>query len=188
MTDESRRLAPDLRVPQRNRWHPRRWPIDIVENRFVGMKSRGCYETPGGTVLYAAHLDLETLTVDREVMRLRDQLSVRYAELIYNGMWFSPEMEFLDAAMDNAQKFVTGSVDLRLHKGNVINRGEAVLCRCTTKILFPWTSKGFHPEMSTSFIHTLSTRLKASAAREKIARGEGSAKGTSMNEVLDAVA
>ena len=72
--------------------------IDIVENRYVGMKSRGCYETPGGTVLQAAHLDLETLTIDREVMRLRDTMGIKFAELVYNGYWFSPEMQFLQVS------------------------------------------------------------------------------------------
>lgn len=143
--------------------------IDIVENRFVGMKSRGCYETPGGTVLYAAHLDLETLTIDREVMRMRDQLSVKYAELIYNGLWFSPEMEFLNVGMDNAQKYVTGSVDLRLHKGNIINRGRSSPVSLYNEDLVSMDIEGgFNPEMSTGFIHTLSTRLKATSAREKL--------------------
>merc|ERR1711990_259725 len=84
--------------------------IDIVENRYVGMKSRGCYETPAGTVLAAAHLDLETLTIDREVMRLRDTMSIEFSELVYNGYWFSPEMDFLRVAMDHAQKPVGGFV------------------------------------------------------------------------------
>merc|ERR1739848_444645 len=98
--------------------------LDIVENRFIGMKSRGCYETPGGKILFDAHPDLETLTIDREVMRLRDTLSIKYAELVYNGYWFSPEMQFLQVAMDKAQEHVTGTVDIRLHKGNVICRGR----------------------------------------------------------------
>ena len=82
--------------------------IDIVENRYVGMKSRGCYETPGGTVLQAAHLDLETLTIDREVMRLRDTMSIKFSELVYNGYWFSPRDGLLRVAMDHAQKPVSG--------------------------------------------------------------------------------
>lgn len=89
------------------------------------MKSRGCYETPGGKILFDAHLDLETLTLDREVMRLRDTMSIKYAELVYNGYWFAPEKEFLQVAMDHAQECVTGSVDLRLFKGNVICRGRS---------------------------------------------------------------
>ncbi len=84
--------------------------IDIVENRFIGMKSRGCYETPGGTILRAAHVDLEGLTLDREVRRLKNDLSQRLSELLYNGLWFSAEREFIMAAIDNSQRFVEGIV------------------------------------------------------------------------------
>lgn len=91
--------------------------LDMVENRFVGIKSRGVYETPGGTILHNAHRDLEGLTMDREVMRLRDSLSPRVAELIYNGFWYSPEMEFLMAAMDKAQDLIDGTVTVKLFKG-----------------------------------------------------------------------
>jgi len=92
--------------------------LDMVENRFVGMKSRGVYETPGGTVLRAAHRDLETITLDREVLRIRDSLVPRYAELVYNGFWFSPEMRLLQKTMDEAQQTVNGTVRLKLYKGN----------------------------------------------------------------------
>ena len=98
--------------------------VDMVENRFVGLKSRGVYETPGGTVLHAAHRALESITLDREVMHERDRLSPRFAELIYNGFWFSPEMEFLRAAIDVSQARVTGEVRLELYKGNVIVSGR----------------------------------------------------------------
>ena len=91
--------------------------LDLVENRFVGMKSRGVYETPGGTVLLAAHRGLESLTLDRGAAHLKDELMPRYAELIYNGLWFSPEREILQAAIDESQKYVTGSVTLKLYKG-----------------------------------------------------------------------
>ncbi len=91
--------------------------LDMVENRFVGLKSRGVYETPGGTILHHAHRDLEGLTMDREVMRLRDMLSLKVAELIYNGFWFSPEFEFLMYAMDKAQEVVNGQVQVQLFKG-----------------------------------------------------------------------
>jgi argininosuccinate synthase len=91
----------------------------MVENRFVGMKSRGVYETPGGTVLHAAHRAIESITLDREVMHERDRLSPRLAELIYNGFWFSPEMEFLRVAIEKSQENVTGEVRLKLYKGNV---------------------------------------------------------------------
>lgn len=91
--------------------------LDMVENRFVGIKSRGVYETPGGEILHIAHRDLEGLTMDREVMKLRDSLSPKVAELIYNGFWFSPEMEFLMAAMDKAQEMIDGTVRVQLFKG-----------------------------------------------------------------------
>ena len=93
--------------------------LDIVENRFVGMKSRGVYETPGGTVLLAAHRAMESITLDREAAHLKDSLMPRYAELIYNGFWFSPERRMLQAAIDESQHSVTGRVRLRLYKGNV---------------------------------------------------------------------
>jgi len=92
--------------------------LDMVENRFVGMKSRGVYETPGGTILRAAHRDLETITLDREVMAIRDGLIPRYSQLIYNGFWFSPEMRLLQRTMDDAQATVNGTVRLKLYKGN----------------------------------------------------------------------
>ncbi|BCO10805.1 argininosuccinate synthase [Desulfolithobacter dissulfuricans] len=98
--------------------------LDMVENRFVGMKSRGVYETPGGTILRAAHRDLETITLDREVMHIRDSLVPRYSELIYNGFWFSPEMRLLQATMDEAQKTVNGVVRLKLYKGNCMPVGR----------------------------------------------------------------
>ncbi len=92
--------------------------VDLVENRFVGMKSRGVYETPGGTVLFAAHRAMESITLDREVMHERDRLSPRFAELIYNGFWFSPEMNFVRAAIEQSQENVTGEVRMKLYKGN----------------------------------------------------------------------
>jgi argininosuccinate synthase len=93
--------------------------VDLVENRFVGMKSRGVYETPGGSVLHVAHRAMESITLDREVMHERDRLSPRFAELIYNGFWFSPELDFVRAAMEQAQENVTGEVRLKLYKGSV---------------------------------------------------------------------
>ncbi|MEK6201922.1 MAG: argininosuccinate synthase [Desulfobulbaceae bacterium] len=98
--------------------------LDLVENRFVGMKSHGVYETPGGTILRTAHRDLETITMDREVMRIRDSLVARYAELIYNGFWFSPERELLQTTMDATQKTVNGTVRLKLYKGNCMPVGR----------------------------------------------------------------
>jgi argininosuccinate synthase len=98
--------------------------LDMVENRFVGMKSRGVYETPGGTILRAAHRDLETITLDREVMKIRDSLIGRYSELIYNGFWFSPEMRLMQTTMDATQATVNGVVRLKLYKGNCIPVGR----------------------------------------------------------------
>lgn len=92
--------------------------IDLVENRFVGMKSRGVYETPGGTILRAAHMAVESITMDREVMHLRDSLIPKYAELVYNGFWFSPEMKILQNMIDETQKYVSGTVRIELYKGN----------------------------------------------------------------------
>ncbi|MGE5270054.1 MAG: argininosuccinate synthase, partial [Thiohalocapsa sp.] len=93
--------------------------LDLVENRFVGMKSRGVYETPGGTILLAAHRGIESLCLDRGAMHLKDELMPRYAELIYNGFWFSPEREMLQALIDKSQEKVDGRVRLKLYKGSV---------------------------------------------------------------------
>ena len=93
--------------------------IDIVENRFVGMKARGCYETPGGTIMLKAHRAIESITLDREEAHMKDGMIAKYAELIYNGFWFSPEREMMQAAIDTTQKYVQGNVKLKLYKGNV---------------------------------------------------------------------
>ena len=97
---------------------------DIVENRYVGMKSRGCYETPGGTILLKAHRAMESLTLDREVAHLKDELMPRYASMIYNGYWWSPERQMLQAAIDNSQQFVNGTVRLKLYKGGISVTGR----------------------------------------------------------------
>jgi argininosuccinate synthase len=93
--------------------------IDLVENRFVGMKSRGCYETPGGTLLLFAHRELEALCLDRDLMHFKQQIALKYAELVYYGLWFTPLREALDAFVTETQKEMTGSVTLRLYKGNI---------------------------------------------------------------------
>ena len=98
--------------------------LDLVENRFVGMKSRGCYETPGGTILLAAHRAMESITLDREAAHLKDSLMPRYAELVYNGFWFAPERRMLQALVDESQKSVTGEVRLKLYKGNTVVTGR----------------------------------------------------------------
>jgi len=99
--------------------------VDIVENRFVGMKARGCYETPGGTIMLKGHRAIESITLDREAAHLKDEMMPRYAKLIYNGFWFSPEREMLQAAIDKTQEFVNGSVRLKLYKGNVMVVGRS---------------------------------------------------------------
>jgi argininosuccinate synthase len=93
--------------------------LDMVENRYVGMKSRGCYETPGGTIMLKAHRAMESLTLDREVAHLKDELMPRYAELVYNGYWWSPEREMMQKMIDASQATVNGDVRLKLYKGNV---------------------------------------------------------------------
>ncbi|MDH3830499.1 MAG: argininosuccinate synthase, partial [Gammaproteobacteria bacterium] len=97
---------------------------DIVENRYVGMKSRGCYETPAGTIMLKAHRAMESLTLDREVTHLKDELMPRYAKLVYNGYWWSPERKMLQKMIDASQETVNGSVRLKLYKGNVIVVGR----------------------------------------------------------------
>ena len=98
--------------------------IDIVENRFICMKSRGCYETPAGTIVRAAHIDIEALTIDREVRKLRDMLSVQFTQQIYNGLWWSPESTFTRKCISDSQASVEGTVEMELYKGNVIILGR----------------------------------------------------------------
>ncbi|KAJ3292160.1 argininosuccinate synthetase [Borealophlyctis nickersoniae] len=136
--------------------------IDIVENRFIGIKSRGCYETPGGTILRAAHVDLEGLTLDREVRRLRDQFSQRLSEVIYNGLWYSAEREFLMASVDQSQSTVNGTVHLKLYKGNVIVEGRtSPNSLYDSKIASMDEAGGFNPSDSEGFIKIQSIRLMA---------------------------
>jgi argininosuccinate synthase len=123
---DGRRLSPAALLERLNRIGAEHGVgrIDIVENRYVGMKSRGVYETPGGTILHVAHRALESLTLDREVLHLRDSLVSRYAEMIYYGYWYAPEREALQRFMDEAQRDVTGTVRLKLYKGNVMVAGR----------------------------------------------------------------
>jgi argininosuccinate synthase len=138
--------------------------LDLVENRFVGMKSHGVYETPGGTILRTAHRDLESITLDREVLRIRDSLVPRYAELIYNGFWFSPERELLQLTMDATQKTVNGTVRLKLYKGNCIPVG-----RKSEQSLYQETFATFEEDQvydqgdATGFIRLNGLRLKINA-------------------------
>jgi len=142
--------------------------VDIVENRFVGMKSRGVYETPGGSILYSAHIDLEGLTMDREVRRLRDSLSNNFASLVYNGFWFAPEMEFLMHCNDKAQENVSGSVDLELFKGNVTVLGRSSPFSRYNKALVSMDEEGgYNPLDAQGFIRINGLRLKADHALQQ---------------------
>lgn len=142
--------------------------VDMVENRFVGMKSRGVYETPGGTVLHAAHRALESITMDREVMRLRDSLAAKISELIYYGFWFSPEMDMLSAAVRESQKDVSGTVKLKLYKG-----GVAVCGRKSPNSLYSESLATFEEDSvydqsdATGFIKLNSLRLSVRRLLEK---------------------
>lgn len=136
--------------------------IDIVENRYVGIKSRGVYETPGGTLLWAAHRDLEALTLDREVYHLRDRLLPEFARLIYNGYWFSPEMEFLVHSFEKVQENVTGEVTLELYKGNVTITGrKAANSLYDANLSSMDVEGGYNQKDAEGFIRINSIRLKA---------------------------
>jgi len=135
--------------------------VDLVENRFVGMRSRGVYETPGGTLLHLAHRAVESLTLDRDVMHERDRLSPRFAELIYNGFWFSPEMEFLRTAIDASQENVTGEARLRLFKGSarVTGRRSPVSLYSEALSSFEDAESSYDPRDATGFIRLQGLRL-----------------------------
>ena len=136
--------------------------VDMVENRFVGIKSRGLYETPGGTILMNAHRDIEAIAMDREVMRLRDMLSPIYAEIIYNGFWFSPEMDFLTAAFNKSQEYIDGRVTLQIYKGNVFTVArESPTSLYDKKFGSMHEVGGFDQKDSTGFIKINAIRLMA---------------------------
>ncbi len=139
--------------------------LDMVENRFVGIKSRGVYETPAGTVLHIAHMDLEGVAMDREVMRLRNMLTPKFSELIYYGFWFSPEMDFLMAAIEKSQELIDGSVHLCLYKGNVIIEGRESPSSLYNKDLSSMDIEGgFDQTDSKGFIKINAIRLMAHRA------------------------
>jgi argininosuccinate synthase len=139
--------------------------VDMVENRFVGIKSRGIYETPGGTILHHAHLDIEGIAMDREVMRLRDMLSAKLSELIYNGFWFSPEMDFLMAAIDKSQEVIDGTVWLKLYKGNVFTYArESPSSLYDQELSSMDIEGGFDQKDSRGFIKIQAIRLMAHQA------------------------
>jgi len=136
--------------------------VDMVENRFIGIKSRGIYETPGATILWKAHRDLEGLAMDKEVMHLRDMLTPKFSEIIYNGFWFSPEMDFLLSAIKKSQEAIDGRVILSIYKGNVIPIGrESPTSLYNRELSSMEVEGGFNPEDSKGFININAIRLKA---------------------------
>jgi len=143
--------------------------IDLVENRFVGMKSRGVYETPGGTILLQAHRAIESITLDRGAGHLKDELMPRYAELIYNGFWFSPEREMLQAAIDKSQDMVEGEVRLKLYKGNVIvtGRDSAASLYSSTLVTFEDDKGAYDQKDAEGFIKLNALRLRTLGQRRR---------------------
>jgi argininosuccinate synthase len=143
--------------------------IDLVENRFVGMKSRGVYETPGGTILLAAHRAIESITLDRGAGHLKDELMPRYAELIYNGFWFAPEREMLQALIDKSQELVQGEVRLKLYKGNVIvtGRESPASLYSSTLVTFEDDKGAYDQKDAEGFIKLNALRLRTLAQRRR---------------------
>ena len=143
--------------------------VDLVENRFVGMKSRGVYETPGGTILLAAHRAIESITLDRGAAHLKDELMPRYAELIYNGFWFSPERKMLQAAIDLSQENVEGEVKLKLYKGNVIIEGRKSdkSLYSSSLVTFEDDHGAYNQKDAAGFIKLNALRLRTLAARDR---------------------
>jgi argininosuccinate synthase len=146
--------------------------LDLVENRYVGMKSRGVYETPGGTILLAAHRGIESITLDRGSMHLKDELMPRYAELIYNGFWFTPEREMLQAAIDHSQAMVTGQVRVKLYKGNVtvIGRTSPYSLYDQELVTFEEGKVAYDHRDATGFIKLNALRLRVAAKRDRRSR------------------
>jgi len=142
--------------------------VDMVENRFVGMKSRGIYETPGGTALWSAHRAMETITMDREVMLIRDSIMPRYAQIIYNGFWYSPEREMLQKMVDESQKDVTGTVRLKLYKGNCMPVGVKAPVSLYSEDLATFEKdEVYNQKDATGFIRLNALRLKMQALLKK---------------------
>jgi argininosuccinate synthase len=144
--------------------------LDLVENRFVGMKSRGIYETPGGTILLTAHRAMESITLDSGAAHLKDELMPRYAELIYNGFWFSPEREMLQALIDKSQEHVAGSVKLKLYKGNVIlvGRSSPYSLYSEELVTFEDDQGAYDQKDAAGFIKLNALRLRTLAKRDRI--------------------
>src|SRR5690606_17740757 len=136
---------------------------DIIEDRLVGMKSRGVYETPGGTLLYTAHRELEQLVLDRRTLALKDQLAQRYADLVYEGRWWSTEREALDALVDRTQRYVTGTVRLKLYKGNIIIAGRTSPCSLYDEKLASFGESDYDHADAAGFIRLFSLPPRAKA-------------------------
>ncbi len=147
--------------------------LDLVEGRFVGMKSRGIYETPGGTILLEAHRGMESITMDRGAMHLKDQLMPQYAELIYNGFWYSPEREMLQAAIDKSQDHVTGTVRLKLYKGlaRTVGRWSEHSLYSEAHVTFEDDAGAYDQKDAAGFIQLQALRLKLLAARDRRLKG-----------------
>jgi argininosuccinate synthase len=147
--------------------------LDLVENRFVGMKSRGVYETPGGTVLLVAHRGIESITLDRGAAHLKDDLMPRYAALIYNGFWFSPEREMLQALIDRSQEFVTGTVRIKLYKGNatVVGRSSPYSLYSESLVTFEDDHGAYDQKDAAGFIKLNALRLRTLAMRKRKVKG-----------------
>ena len=143
--------------------------LDLVENRFVGMKSRGMYETPGGTILHIAHRAIEQLTLDRGAAHLKDEFGPRYAELVYNGFWFSPEREMLQAAIDHSQAKVDGTVRLKLYKGgaHVIGRRSPHSLYSEKVVTFEDDQGAYDQRDAEGFIKLNALRLRLLARRDR---------------------
>jgi argininosuccinate synthase len=146
--------------------------LDLVENRFVGMKSRGVYETPGGTILLAAHRGIESITLDRGAMHLKDEIMPRYAELIYNGFWFTPEREMLQALIDKSQELVAGRVRIKLYKGNVtvIGRESPYSLYDQDLVTFEEGKVAYDHRDAAGFIKLNALRLRVAARRDRRSR------------------
>jgi len=142
--------------------------LDIVENRFVGMKSRGCYETPGGTIMLPAHRAIESITLDREAAHLKDELMPRYAKLIYNGFWWSEERKLLQTMIDESQKYVNGDVRVKLYKGNV-----SVVGRRSEESLFDESIATFEDDAGSYNQKDAEGFIKLNALRMRIAASKG---------------
>ena len=149
--------------------------LDLVENRFVGMKSRGVYETPGGTILLAAHRGVESITLDGGAGHLKDELMPRYASLIYNGFWFSPEREMLQAAIDKSQDNVTGRVRVKLYKGNVtvVGREAEHSLYDQQLVTFEEGSVAYDQRDAAGFIRLNALRLRVLAQRDRLMAQKG---------------